>query len=261
MRGARGRVSEGLLRCSERRAHALDDGALRADAVVVAPHPDDEVLGCGATIASKRAAGAWVTIVLLSDGGNSHAGFTTPAQLGARRNAEAVAAARRLGVGDMDVLFAGGDDGRLQSGSAMLGCFLARVLAERRPAQVLTPCRWDVWPDHQAAYAIARAASQAAPSVSVLLEYAVWFWDGWPWTSGRPGAAATAAARLGAFDRHVVVDGELAATKRAALACHASQTSRPPEHPDWPVLGDLRDGELLGRWLGPRELLRESRLR
>lgn len=36
--------------------------------VVVAPHPDDEVLGCGGLIAAARAAGMPVLIIALTDG-------------------------------------------------------------------------------------------------------------------------------------------------------------------------------------------------
>lgn len=36
--------------------------------VVVAPHPDDEVLGCGGLIAAARAAGVPVLIIALTDG-------------------------------------------------------------------------------------------------------------------------------------------------------------------------------------------------
>ena len=36
--------------------------------LVVAAHPDDEVLGCGATMARHRAEGARVTVLLMADG-------------------------------------------------------------------------------------------------------------------------------------------------------------------------------------------------
>ena len=36
--------------------------------IVIAPHPDDEILGCGGTIAAHCAAGDHVTVVLLTRG-------------------------------------------------------------------------------------------------------------------------------------------------------------------------------------------------
>jgi LmbE family N-acetylglucosaminyl deacetylase len=36
--------------------------------VVVAPHPDDEVLGCGGTLAAETAAGIDVVVVFVTDG-------------------------------------------------------------------------------------------------------------------------------------------------------------------------------------------------
>ena len=46
--------------------------------VVLAPHMDDETLGCGGTIARHVQAGAQVTVVFLTDGrhGASYAGMT-----------------------------------------------------------------------------------------------------------------------------------------------------------------------------------------
>jgi len=49
---------------------ARDDTATSAarSALVLAPHPDDETLGCGATILRKRAAGTPVHVLIVTDG-------------------------------------------------------------------------------------------------------------------------------------------------------------------------------------------------
>src|SRR5687767_6864064 len=41
--------------------------------MVVAPHPDDETLGCGGTIAKHAAAGDQVEVLIITDGGASRA--------------------------------------------------------------------------------------------------------------------------------------------------------------------------------------------
>ena len=46
----------------------LDRTSQRAPAIVFAPHPDDETLGCGGTILKKRSLGAPVEVVFLTDG-------------------------------------------------------------------------------------------------------------------------------------------------------------------------------------------------
>ena len=40
--------------------------------VIFAPHPDDEILACGGTIAKKVKEGQEVYIVIMTDGRNSH---------------------------------------------------------------------------------------------------------------------------------------------------------------------------------------------
>ncbi len=67
-----------------------------ARVLVVAAHPDDEALGCGATIAKWTRAGAAVQIVFMADGVGAR-GLAEPGVLDARRNA-ARRAAQILGA-------------------------------------------------------------------------------------------------------------------------------------------------------------------
>lgn len=253
----RRRLADALLALSARRARELGSAELAAPAVVVAPHPDDEVLGCGATIARKRRAGAPVTVAFLTDGRRSHAAFAQARELGARRRAEATQACAQLGIAAGDVVFCEGADGGLDAQRGALADRLEGILRERRPEQLYAPCGWDRWPDHHAAHAVAHVAAARCARAPVVLEYAVWFWDGWPWTAGGPLRTPAAAVRLLAFDRQVTAGADLE-VKRAALERHVTQMRRPPGHPDWPILADVRGGELLERWLGPRELLRTA---
>src|SRR4051812_6496913 len=81
--------------------------------LVVAPHPDDEALGCGGVIALLRQAGISVHVIVASDGAASHPGSKThpPPVLGELRRAEAEAGCRLLGVPTDDVTFLGFPDG------------------------------------------------------------------------------------------------------------------------------------------------------
>src|SRR5687768_6580034 len=61
------RASGGLLRSvMERLATPLGEEELGRSAMVFAPHPDDETLGCGGTILQKRRAGASMRIVFMT---------------------------------------------------------------------------------------------------------------------------------------------------------------------------------------------------
>ena len=66
-------------------------------AVVVAPHPDDEVLGAGGLVRVLAGSGTAVRILAVTDGEASHPG--APATLAARRREESRTALHRLGAG------------------------------------------------------------------------------------------------------------------------------------------------------------------
>jgi LmbE family N-acetylglucosaminyl deacetylase len=85
--------------------------------LVVAPHPDDESLGCGGLIATLAWKGAAFRFVFVTDGGASHRhsqSWPRP-RLAARREAEATEALRRLGVGAETRLFLGLADAAMPS--------------------------------------------------------------------------------------------------------------------------------------------------
>jgi len=84
--------------------------------MVVAPHPDDDILGVGGTMAEAAVAGASVLVVYLTNGDANRAArrvitmnpFHIPAQyraLGSRRQKEAVLALRRLGLASANAVF------------------------------------------------------------------------------------------------------------------------------------------------------------
>jgi hypothetical protein len=95
-------------------ALARDDteASAKRRCLVVAPHPDDETLGCGATIARKRAAGTAVLVAVVADGryAQSRSTMISPSELASIRAAEAVAACARLGVDADDVVQLGHED-------------------------------------------------------------------------------------------------------------------------------------------------------
>lgn len=66
--------------------------------LVIAAHPDDEVLGMGATIALHSSRGDQVRIVVVTDGSSTQ--YPDDAETRARKEQEAVRAAAELGVAD-----------------------------------------------------------------------------------------------------------------------------------------------------------------
>jgi LmbE family N-acetylglucosaminyl deacetylase len=150
--------------------------------LVFAPHPDDDVIGCGGSIAKHVDSGGAVTIVYLTSG---EAGSLAhgKAELAAMREAEACAAAALLGV--TDLVFLRRPDGGLETSPALVA-ELVRLVRARQPTVVYLPHRGDGGTDHRATSevveeAIGRAGGRwfpelgAAPwSVPVALGYEVW---------------------------------------------------------------------------------------
>ncbi len=150
--------------------------------LIVAPHPDDESLGCGGAIALLVQAGCPVQVLVVSDGTKSHPNsrrYPTP-RLRALREAETTEALECLGLSAEAVTFLGLQDGQLPFAGAPFEAateHLRRYFQHAgRPQTVLLPWRRDPHPDHRAAFALVVAALSAGP-LPRLIEYPVWLWD------------------------------------------------------------------------------------
>jgi LmbE family N-acetylglucosaminyl deacetylase len=183
-------------------------------AVVLAPHADDETLGCGGTIALKTAAGSPVTLVIATDGGLSPRPIgTSVEEIVATRRREASAAAAILGAGEPIHLAL--PDGGLQSCRDGLDRLVGEQLRVLEADQVFAPSPRDPHPDHAAlGAAVRRALSASAGPVPQLFEYPIW---------QRVSVRCTVRSLL-EWRRHTKVDvSTTLAAKRAALACYTSQ--------------------------------------
>ncbi len=168
---------------------------LPAQAVLVlAPHPDDEVFGCGGAIAQHVKSGHPVCVVVLTDGA-----LYADSDV---RQRESVAAAQILGYGTPE--FWGLRDGGL-SYSDELAQRLADRIAQCGADLVYAPSPWENHPDHRQAQLLAtQAVRRSAPNVRLAF-YEV-------------GAALRPNVLL---DITTVLE-----TKAAAMRCFASQLER-----------------------------------
>lgn len=217
-------------------------------AVVVAPHPDDEVLSCGgllsllvtrhrAGLPPDRAPAPPVELVAVTDGEASHPGSPrwTPQRLAVQRRYERASGLRRLGL-HVPVHALGVPDGRIAEQEDDLVLELCRRL--RPDDVVLTSWRFDGHPDHEATgRACARATLLTGAS---LVEIPIWAWH---WA--RPGDAAVPWHRM----RRLPLNARSLRDKRTALAAHRSQLLDDGDHP--PVLF----AEAVNRLLRPFEFV------
>jgi len=126
-----------------------DPGDLPRDVLVFAPHPDDEVFGCGGMLAWHARHGAKVRVVIVSDGTGGDPAARTE-DIIATRIAEARAGAEVLGLGlDADYRFLGLPDGRLGEQGDLVEQ-LASELEDFDPELVYGPSVQELHPDHRA---------------------------------------------------------------------------------------------------------------
>ncbi|MES1203504.1 MAG: PIG-L family deacetylase [Pseudomonadota bacterium] len=146
--------------------------------LVIAPHPDDEVLGCGGLLAACAAAGVRAHVAILTDGSLSHPGSATWSQrrIAARRAAEARRAAQILGVSRHALSLLGLRDGRLlfdRTQMARASGVLLRLARRTNARTIFVSWRHDPHPDHTAAALIADHLRRQAPHLRVL-HYPIW---------------------------------------------------------------------------------------
>lgn len=158
--------------------------AIAAEPVlVIAPHPDDETLGCAGAIALLKHQGYTVKILVMSDGTQSHPNSLKYPALALRhlRESETRYAMRLLGVEPSHLTFLQLLDGAVPKAGAVN--FSAAVnqccgyLANVIPKIIFAPWRSDPHPDHRATYQILQAALVQIQGCFRVIEYPIWDWD------------------------------------------------------------------------------------
>jgi LmbE family N-acetylglucosaminyl deacetylase len=115
--------------------------------LVVAPHPDDEVLGCGGTIARYARQNVQVRVVIVSDGAKIAQEFPGANHNFAEiRKNEALNALPLLGVHEID--FLGFPDGELAVWKNEILHKIEDILREYKPDIVFSPSPIDYHADH-----------------------------------------------------------------------------------------------------------------
>ncbi len=218
-----------------------------ADAIlVIAPHQDDETLGCGGLIATRRRLGAPVGILYVSDGGASQA-HCPREELVATREAEARRAMGSLGVEPTAMVFAGARDGELDrlAPSERDRCVteIRAAIRSLNPTWIFTPCERDGSTEHAAVFRMVREALAGLPGRSGLLQYPVWAW----WN---PRFLLPIIFRC--RRRHRCDFPEEQAAKAEALTCYRSQVE------PWGRDGAVLSSDFLRSFNGSREFFFES---
>ena len=193
--------------------YAVTDGK---PALILAPHADDESLGCGGLIAAASAAGHPPFVLILTDGTGSHPNSRAypPARLKGVREQEALDAVGILGLpsGCTDFLRLRDTAAPMEGDGFDAAVAAILSLVERTgAASILSPWQHDPHCDHLAAHLM---ATEAVARCRVRhLAYPIWGWT-LPPDISLPGPAPDG-MRLDITD-HLAV-------KRRAITAHASQ--------------------------------------
>jgi len=140
--------------------------------LVIAPHPVDEVIGCGGTIRLRVENGERVTAVFLTSGELGLKSLPR-AQAWMVRENEATHAARILGLKELNFLRQ--PDWMLGEHVSATARLLSKVLETEKPDIIYLPHPKDGHPDHQATVPILRGALRSCSSFKPeLLAYEIW---------------------------------------------------------------------------------------
>lgn len=181
-------------------------------AVIVAPHPDDEVLGCAGLLMHLAQRGTEILLIAVSDGEHSHhpdSAFSADL-LSRVRPAETTEALAALGVSHINIMRAQLPDSGIHAQRAKLQDLLGAYL---RPGDtVFASWQGDGHPDHEAVGQACHEAARAIPCR--LIEIPIWMWH---WRA--PDHQSIPWQRA----RKLTLNADMLARKKAALACYRTQ--------------------------------------
>ncbi|GGB97732.1 PIG-L deacetylase family protein [Dyadobacter sediminis] len=191
--------------------------------LIVAPHQDDESLGCGGIIYLLTQLGTPVHVVFVSDGSMSHPDSEKYplAKRISLREEESRKALEILGVPAEHITFLRLKDSQVPAmqmpGFDAAADLIRGVISRFEPQTLFVPWRRDPHPDHRATWQIVDHAWTLQQQTVRKLEYFIWLWE----------RADSGDLPLPAECRVWTVDIKTAvARKRQAIKAHVSQTTR-----------------------------------
>lgn len=143
--------------------------------LILAPHPDDEVMGCGGLIQRLCEQGNTPHVVILTGGGQSHAAccHLPESDIKKERRAMASQILQNLGLPADHLYLLDFPDGSISAQHKEMQT-LQNLVAEIRPEVVFIPHHGEGWSDHL----VCRELVEKMPALgaAVIYEYCVWLW-------------------------------------------------------------------------------------
>jgi len=173
---------------------------VKADKVLVlAPHPDDDVLGCGGLIKSLSDGGAKIKVIYFSDGSLGTKTGERNEELISKRESEAVEAGKILGISEEKFLRL--PDSKIVA-DLKLASLIRREIEFDKPDLVLAPSFEELHPDH---FAVSEVLALSLKNLDS--HFNIWLYEVWG---------------VGRFNRLFSIEDYID-DKQEALDCHKSQ--------------------------------------
>ena len=142
--------------------------------VILAPHPDDEVFGCGGLIARLVAEGHAPHVIVLTGGGSHRCCcLTSESDIISERRKLTHKAISVLGLPESHLHELNFIDGHISDGNPDEKKKLISLISEINPDVILVPHHGEGWPDHLAARDV---GIELAGEDTDVYEYCVWMW-------------------------------------------------------------------------------------
>ena len=154
--------------------------SLPESALVVAPHPDDEAIGCGGLIARLCAEGHAPHVVVMTGGGGSLRGYSDMPEsdvIKTRRNLT-LNSAKALGLPEDNIHFLDFVDGHIGERQETEMARLKDLIDQLKPDAIFVPHSGEGWSDHINTREIILNSQFSIFKVQFpkVYEYCVWMW-------------------------------------------------------------------------------------
>jgi len=142
--------------------------------LIIAPHPDDEVIGCGGIIARKAKIGQTPHIIFMTGGEESHHWCCSVENSDITRVRRGLTrlALKQLGVNKEFIHELNFPDGSISPDNSEIHK-LIKLIEKIKPSTIFIPHWGEGWPDH---VNTARIVKDILPSDTEIWEYCVWMW-------------------------------------------------------------------------------------
>jgi len=141
------------------------------DAVVLSPHPDDDVFGCGGSLLLHKKAGGSVSSIYLTDGSKGAPDFGTEEKVVAERKKEAREAAKILGISRL--FFLDQEDSRLSCKPDVIE-EVREIVRDQTPGIIYVPHFYDNHHDHFETNRILLKVLQATGKSILIRAFETW---------------------------------------------------------------------------------------